>query len=146
MKWEYRLEGFTLTELLVTMTLFALVMSVVTSVLVMQLSILQRLGKAENSRELLWRHLEMVSLQTVRVETTNGGWVFFTARGRMYFLGQEPLMLMELGEKARWQYPLQAQLQLAFITNRSRGVVRANLTGIGFDETRFFPLGWQKGE
>ncbi len=146
MRQGCKLEGFTLTELLVTMTLFALVMSVVTSVLVMQLRMLQKLGEGGNTRELLWRHLEMVSLQTVRIDTTNGGWVFTTGRGRVYILTQDPLILREIGTQTRWQYPVQARLRLEFVTNQSRVVVRGHLIGIGFDETRFFPLGWQKGE
>jgi len=144
MKRSFNLEGFTLTELLVTMTLFALVMAVVTTVVVIQLRMVERLSRGSQKRDLFWYHLERISLQTVRWGLLTNGWRFETADRRTYEIQANPLLLREVGGMV-WHYPFEASITMTTITNHGRVVLVTRLAGISFDETRQFALGWQKG-
>lgn len=144
MKKPSKLEGFTLTELLVTMTLFALVMSVVTTVVSMQLRTIQRLSQGRNNHTLFWHHMEAISLQSTQWKKTENGWQWKTHDGRVYEVMKNPLSLREMTSGTVWKYPFQANLSITAHTNRGRVVLHAILRGVSFDESRFLPLGWEK--
>ncbi|MFN4215875.1 MAG: type II secretion system protein J [Brevinematales bacterium] len=146
MKKLFRLEGFTLTELLVTMTLFALVMSVVTTIVSMQLRMIQRFSRGRNNQALFWHHIETISLQTIQWTTTDAGWQWKTYDGRIYEVRKEPLSLREITSGMVWKYPFQADVSITAHTNGGRVVLQATLRGVSFDESRILALGWEKGE
>lgn len=145
MKKLFRLEGFTLTELLVTMTLFALVMAVVTTVVSMQLRTIERLSHGGNNRTLFWHHIETISLQSTHWRQTENGWQWKTHDGRVYEVRKNPLSLREMTSGVVWKYPFQADLSITAQTNGGRVVLHAILRGVSFDESRLLPLGWEKG-
>ncbi|MCX7883272.1 MAG: prepilin-type N-terminal cleavage/methylation domain-containing protein [Brevinematales bacterium] len=155
MKWKrlfpmlmnrlFEIEGFTLTELLVTMTLFALVMATVTTIVVIQLRMMETMSKGKNARALFWHHLETISLQTVQWADTTNDWQWKTHDGRIYVMTKDPLRLREVKSGMAWTYPLQAEVAINSYTNRSHVILRVQMKGISFEETRLFSLGWQKG-
>jgi len=137
-----RLDGFTLAELLVTMTLFSLVMVVVTGLLMTQLQILQKAGKGSESRSLFWYHLEVLALQTVGLERTGEGVRLVTWDDRTYTILTNPVVLVE--EKGmRWQYPFSGVALFDVVSNDGRVLLSCRLIGLGFDETKRIVLGWR---
>ncbi|MFN3660474.1 MAG: type II secretion system protein J [Brevinematales bacterium] len=145
MKKLFRLEGFTLTELLVTMSLFALVMSVVTTLVGMQLRMIQRFSHGRNNHALFWHHIETISLQTTQWTRTDTGWQWKTHDGRIYEVKRVPLSLREMTSGTVWKYSFQADVNITAHTNRGRVVLQATLRGVSFDESRILALGWEKG-